>query len=216
MAPLIIIGVILFIGAIIALAFYLEKKRTDTLRELAESLNFSFAKKDPDLRGAVSHFHLFSKGHGRKVKNAMQGDTSSVNVAIFDYQYTTGSGKNSSTHSQTVIAFQSPDMNLPAFTMRPEHVFDKLGDLFGHKDIDFNSHPDFSKHYLVKGENEEAIRDVFTYEVLDYYQKHRGVSSEGKADRLIFYRAGKRVKPAEIRTFMEDGFAVFNLFKGRG
>ncbi|MDP6107162.1 MAG: hypothetical protein QGI33_01860 [Candidatus Brocadiia bacterium] len=142
----------------------------------------------------------------------MHGDAKGIEVAIFDYRYTTGGGKSSHTWSQTVICFWSEMLKLPEFSMRPEHVFDKIGSFLGFQDIDFPRYPTFSKKYLLKGSDEEVIRAVFNESVLAFCEGILGLSTEGAGTCLVYYRSRKKVKPPEIMGFMEDGFRVFELF----
>ena len=57
-------------------------------------------------------------------------------------------------------------------------------------------------------------RNDFNEEVLTFFEHQSGLSVEGNGQRLIFYRASKRVKPKEIRSFFKEGFRVVGLFKG--
>ena len=111
------------------------------------------------------------------------------------------------------MTFHSPDLSLPSFELRPEHMFHKIGQALGYQDIDFDSHPTFSKQFLLRGPNEAAIRDFFTPELLEFFESHPGVSVEAAGDRMIFYRASKRIKPEDVRSFMEAGFKIFARLK---
>ena len=93
-------------------------------------------------------FQLFSQGSSKTLKNVICGTASGLAVTIFDYSYVTGSGKSRQTWSQTVITFEFDEPILPKFSLRPESVFDKIGKWFGYNDIDFESHPRFSKSVL--------------------------------------------------------------------
>src|SRR5262249_27072956 len=157
-------------------------------------LGFDFAPKDD--RGLLdSHksFHLFSQGHAKKISNILRGASGDLAVMIFDYTYTTGSGKSSSTWRQTAIGFRVTAPTLPAFSLRPESFFDRLGKLFGYQDINFEEHPIFSRSYLLRGPDEAAIRDAFTEDVLTYFEENRGLSTEANGDHLLYYRHNKRV-----------------------
>ena len=139
---LIIGGVILLIGVIIFFSHVYEKKRTEAMRAIADELSLSFhLEGDAVVEQTCQKLHLFDQGRGRKFRNMMTGNANNVSMAIFNYQYTTGSGKHQHTHSQTVIFFQSPELSLPEFEIRPEHMFHKIGKVFGYKDINFDSHP---------------------------------------------------------------------------
>ena len=209
----VMVGVVL---AILLVVHHLEKKRSAALQAQAQGMNFTFeAKPDQGLLGALGGFHLFSQGHSKKVFNLMEGRSQDIDLRIFDYTYTVGGGKNSQTFKQTVALFQSDPLRLPGFALRPEHFFHKIGSAFGFKDIDFDEHPQFSSKYLLRGADEDAIRALFDDQIMGYYEAHEGLSTEGERDVLLFYRQSKRPKPEELHTFMEDGFAVFAIFKGR-
>ena len=146
------------------------------------------------------------------------GVTEHVDVAIFGYEYTVNPGaqhqrQHAHTFRQNVIYFRSPTLNLPQFALRPENLFDKIGDVFGGQDIDFESHPKFSKSYSLRGSDEQKVRETFTDEVLFFFENQTGISTEGGGDQLIFYRAGRRIDPDQVSSFKQEGFRVFELFK---
>lgn len=218
MVPALIIGaIVLLLAIIIGACWYVEKKRTEALQAVADSLGFSFSRKgDRALPASLHGFHLFSQGHGRKMSNVLHGSANEIDVTIFDYRYTTGGGKNSHTWRQTVMLFESGKLCLPDFTLRPENLFHRIGGVFGYQDIDFDTHPTFSKQYLLRGSDEEAVRGLFHDDVLAHYAQHKGLSTEGAGGDLIFYRASRRVSPNDIRSFMEEGFGIFSLLKREG
>jgi hypothetical protein len=208
--------VVAFLGVAIAVIFItsrLEKKRTEALDRTAKQMGLTFYPRgDGSTLASLSGFHLFSQGHAKRIQNLMQGEANHMEVQVFAYQYTTGSGKNSHTSMQTVICFRSTKLDLPEFSLRPENILHKIGSLFGYQDIDFDTHPDFSKHYLLRGSDEEAIHSRFHEEILSFFDEHRGLCTEGRGKQLIFYRTAKQVKPEDIRSFMEEGFKVVQLF----
>lgn len=211
---LIIVGGALVMGAIIFAVYWHEKRRTERFQAVCLQLGLAFSPKGDDtLLDRLSKFHLFSQGRARKIKNMLHGETPEAEVAVFGYRYTTGSGKNSSTWSQTVMYFRSPSLTLPQFALRPENLFHRIGQVFGYKDIDFDSHAAFSKRYLLRATDEAAVRGVFADHVLSHFEAQQEVSTEGGGDQLIFYRSTKRIDPDRVRPFMEEGFRVFNLFR---
>jgi hypothetical protein len=215
MEPYIIIPAIVAAIAVIAfLSWRHEKKRTQAMEDFARSLRFSFAGKgDPSLVSSLSRFRLFSQGHARRATNVMAGSADDIDVTMMDYRYTTGGGRSSHTWRQTAVLFHSGLLQLPAFVLRPESMFHRIGSAFGYQDIDFDSHPTFSKQYLLQGADEEAVRSIFGEGLLAYCEEHKGVSAEGDGDRLLFYRISRRVPPKDMRAFMEEGFGLFSLVK---
>ncbi len=211
---LIIIGILTVVGLIIFAAWLYEKKRSEALQRIADALNFSFERKGDELLLAIhNNFDLFSKGRSKKISNVMHGSSGDMDITIMDYKYTVGSGKNSTTYSQTLIVVQSKYLQLPSFTLSPENIFHKIGGIFGYKDIDFNSHPKFSKQYLLRGDDEEAIRNTFNDELLEFYEKNKALNTESDYDKFIYYRAAKRLGPKDIQAFLQEGINLYGLFK---
>ncbi len=210
--------VVFIIGAIVGGVFLVlhlrEKKRTEEIRVVAAEMDLPFyAQGDASLMSELSNFPLFSEGRSKKIKNMLHGETSDVEVGVFDYRYTIQSGKHSHVYKQTVAFIRSPQLDCSEFALRPESLFDRIGGVIGFQDIDFESHPRFSNSYLLRGSSEYRIRKLFTDEVLAFFENKPGLSVEGNGQRIIFYRAAKRVKPEEIRSFFEEGFRVYTLFK---
>ena len=98
--------------------------------------------------------------------------------------------------------------------MRPENLFDKIGAAIGFEDIDFDDHPEFSKAFILKGKNEEAIRHFFDAEMLELFTERQGIYVES-APGVFIYLKGGRKKPEQIREFMNDGYAVYAAFAER-
>lgn len=212
MVAAMVVGAILVMAVIVITTRIREKKRTDKLREVAAELSFEFTESDEHRLARLADFPLFSQGRARKMKNVLRGESRKTEVAIFDYCYTTGSGKNSRTHHQTAVCFRSERLDLPNFTLRPEHWYHKIGNMLGYQDIDFADYPEFSREYLLRGDDEESIRDLFTAATIEQFDGQTGICLEGRGNRLIVYRAGKRVEPFEVQDFLATGFDVYAGF----
>ncbi len=203
-----------------------ESKRSEALQSAALSLGLSFEDgRDINATIRFGPFHLFSQGSDKKVRNCLSGTIDGVDVTTFGYEYTVDVGEASSfTYRQTVVLFRSKELSLPEFELRPRMTGDRFKDLLGSdEDINFKSHPNFSKSYFLRGKYKSAIRDVFSRSVLDYFESHKGLSAEGRDEILICYRAeshniyigyrGARVRPDELKLFIDEGRAVFDLFR---
>ncbi len=214
--------IVLFVGGVIFVVvglslfgvYMYEKARTEQFQAVSDDLGLQFHPKgDPAFQSSISHHRLFNQGRSRKTRNMIFGQTEDVELAIFGYRYTTGTGEHQHTHQQTVISFQSSYLALPEFELRAESFFHKIGKVFGYTDVNFESHPQFSKRYLLRGSDEAAIRELFNSELREFFEAQEGVSVEASKDGLIYYRAGKRIKPTDVRSFMEEGFRVYRILK---
>ncbi len=204
-----ILVVVAFIVAIVFLAKHFEKKRTESLMPVAESLGMEFSPdEDEHLLAAMQVFKRFNLGHSRKMRNVMKAETESAKLAIFDYRYTTGHGKNQTVHKQTVFAMQTNELKSPKFLLRPEGFLDKIGSMIGGQDIDFDSHPKFSKLFVLQGDSEEEVRRFFDAKLLEFFEQNEGLYVEAATGAIIFFR-GKQRKPEEIRELMDQGYAAY-------
>jgi len=201
-------------GVSLAWSSYARRRRIELTKAAANDLGLAFfLNGDAGLVRELGCFELFSQGRHRHITNMIYGDAGNVKVGIFDYRYTTGHGKHKRTTRQSVAYIHSPELALPDFTLRPENVFHKIGSVMGFDDIDFESHPKFSSAYLLQGSNEEQIRSTFSGKVLSHLESHSGICVEGNGQRLIYYRSRRLVAPGDLRALMEEGFAIFGLFR---
>ncbi|NOR85498.1 hypothetical protein GQ473_05260 [archaeon] len=213
-------GVMIFLGfvfLIIIIVFLVNrsaKKRTENLRTAAMMIGLSFVEKAPsDFLDKLSGFKLFNDGYSKKATNLIEGENSGIKFSIFDYKYTVGMGKHSRTYSQSVYFAEGDKINLPIFSLAPESFFDKIGDIVGFKDIDFDNHPIFSKNYLLKGEDEMSIRNTFNENILQFFEnRKKKICVEANSNRLVIYNRSETIKPADLITFKDEMLKIVRLF----
>ncbi len=206
-------GVIVLIVLIIVLSIINEKKRREAMQAFAAANGLEFHQK-VRAPGALDlpAIELFTRGHSRQTSNALSGEIEGSAVRVLDYRYTIGSGKNSSTHMQTVVAVSTGGVPLPSFTLAPENFFHKIGQAFGYQDIDFEMFPEFSNRYLLRSADEAAIRSLFDGRVIDAYMNGLGQNVEVRDGWLFVFKAGRRLKPEQIQPQIEAAFGfLFEL-----
>jgi len=214
------LGIFIFFGIniiFVYLAYLSRKKYSEALRLVVQKLGLSFEKTtNINIEHTFGIFRLFSQGHTKRIRNRMWGKINGIDIMLFEYSYKVGYGKHSTRYIQTVLILDSSKMHLPAFFLRPENFIDKIGQMFGYEDIDFETHPEFSKSYLLQGKDKIRIRDIFTLNVLSFFERHKGkgMCIEGHGSTLLYYRQLIFHKPEEIMTFLEEGESLHRLFSG--
>jgi hypothetical protein len=206
---LLIVGTLALVGGIFVFTMQLEKQRTEALAAASQAMGFTY-EPDGDLETmkGFGDLPLYGRGHSKRVKNVMSGRTGDHDVKLFDYRYTTGGGKSSHTWNQTVALFPQGGEGLPDLLLAPENVFHKIGAVFGYQDIDFDSSPDFSSHYLLRGPDEMAIRSAFSADALAFFGQRQGWHVEVAAGTVGIYRSDKRCKPENLRTLLDEAQGV--------
>ena len=204
-----VIGLVIYVLAQAAQ----EQQRREQSSVVAGRMGFSFsAQAEPGLWSLVEGFRLFSQGRSRRIHNVMHRQIHDIDVTMFDYRYTTQSGKHSHSHHRSVLLFETGRLDLPRFTLRPKHFFHRIANGLGWQDIVFKAHPVFSESYLLQGQDEERIRLLFDEEALLYYTRHPGLHTEGQGRRLVFYRGGRRVDPRDMEAFLQQGLDILDVF----
>ncbi len=189
-----------------------ERERTEAMRQVASFLQWNFADAVPwNMIANLDSFTLFNQGHSKQVKNFMYGEANGVKAAMFDYVYVTGSGKNRTTHFQTVTYLESANLRAPYFSLRPEGFFTKIMTAFGYQDIDFGQRPEFSKKYLLRGQDEIAIRQSFNDQLLSFFETYQGTSVDAGNNQLFVFRANYRCQPQEAQNQLALALSILNL-----
>jgi hypothetical protein len=209
------------IGLLIYLLItYRDKKRTAALTTVAQSLGFMFLGEEwngsalEPQQLLFENSVVFEQGWGQKCKNIMRGTFSGLQASIFDYSYITGRGRGAHTWQQTVFAF-SHDLSLPAFDLKPENFMDRLRDAFNHNDIDFDSHPEFSRRYFLRSPRQERTKELFTPELLRYLEglpPEPKWHIEGNGQTLFIYLFNRRTVPENISAFAQNTSSIATSF----
>ena len=193
-----------------------ERERTRLMVNVAAQLGWQFS----EVAGLnwipnLDKFALFNQGHSKKINNAMYGQIDGVKAAVFDYYYVVGHGKQQTRFNQSVIYFEPRNLNVPLFSMRPEHTLHKLISAFGYQDIDFVNQPAFSSKFMLRGADEQGIRNLFTDALLGFYEMNEGTSTDGGGNQLFIFRQNSRPAPHETQAFLNWGLQLQRLFASR-
>jgi len=98
--PCVMVFAFVVIAAIaIVMAIVKGRAQREAMARLAAELGLTYYRDDPwDIPERYSRFDLFQEGHSRKASNVLAGRADGREVIVCDYQYSTGSGKNQTTH----------------------------------------------------------------------------------------------------------------------
>lgn len=212
MIPFLIVFALFWVVSItfIVMSVINERKRVEELKVLAEELGLEYVAKS-DVPPEFKEFKLFSMGSKRKISNLLHGQADGVSISIFDYHYTTGGGKNKRHSTQTVASIRSSELAICDFSIRPEDGLDQIGSMLGFQDIDFDSHPEFSKKYVLQGKSEAAVRSLFQPAILEYFQSKDRLTLEAAPGTIVVYQNRRKAKSNEIKKLMGEVYEVFGM-----
>lgn len=207
--------------AIVVLSFVVNSRqkahRREDLQKLARQNSWTFTESLtlPFLR----EFDAQINDSWVSGSNALTGSSNNVltgimngrNILVSDQIYSTGSGKNRTTHEKTLIGIELREAQLPFMCLYPEGFFDKVFDGFTKYDIDFLQRPLFSQKYVLYGKNENHIRSFFDDRILAFYEQQQGFTTVCGGKYLVIYGGGL-LNPAQIMAQLNFIFGLANLF----
>ena len=100
-------------------------------------------------------------------------------------------------------------MGLPEILLQPEDLFQKIAIFFGGQDINFTSHPEFSRNYRLKGDP-DLVQNTFNQDVLNFFTVERDWTMEALNYYLLFYKKKQLIDPQNIK---KDITNLTNLLK---
>lgn len=220
-----IFGLLLFAGfvglVVLLVRTGLKRKenlaiRTKELAGLAARFGFTFAPvAELSALPFLANFEIF-EGSARALENLMRGEVSGRTVWIFDLAYANmgPAGSGTTTSRQTMCAVEDRSLGLPRFYLRPEGILEKALHIAGRRDIDFDSHPNFSGAFTLFGDDENAIRAVFRPDLLSYFEGNAILSLCGAGRDLLVFRSRYVARPDEFEGYVRTAVDLAARFRG--
>jgi hypothetical protein len=189
------------------------KLRQEAMQKVATELGLVYQQVRPgDYDGRIGKYKLIQYGRNRQSSNFILATTDELSLLIFDHQYTTGSGKSKHVHRQTIAWVIGKQLQTPQFMISPESWFSRIADLFTKNDIDIPGDPEFSKKFLLIGENSDQIRQFFDLNRRQSLMKINMSTIECFPGELMFYRPNQQTDPAQLKSLMNEAFEIYQAF----
>jgi hypothetical protein len=115
------------------------------------------------------------------------------------------------------VAVYTQDVDLPQFVLQPGNLAIEILDAVQHQKVDLDYPPGVSGHYAVHGPDKERIRALFNGGLLTFVEsldRSKGWHIEGAGKKLVLYRYRVRVKPAQLRDFLQETSSIAQSFFG--
>ena len=210
----IVVGLVLAASAW-AVSYFRSWRRGEALNPVAQRIGFlhlhdGFAV---PFRDALNH------GYGRTCRNLLTGHYAGTETMLFDYEYTPESVETDvfgfSRNKQTVAAFHLKDA-LPDFHLVTKSWGHKVGTAGARCNIAFDDVPVFSQHYVLSGQDEAAIRRLFTPELrASLTGMDRPWTIQSWQGWVIIYVARSTVEPIGLADFLGQASNLFLRLAGR-
>jgi hypothetical protein len=112
---------------------------------------------------------------------------------------------------QTVVAFHEITP-LPHFDLSPNYGSKRTLNA-DFKTVAFDDAPNFTQNYRLAAREEAKVRSLFNSDLLTHFANNPNWVVESRGDRIIFYQIDRRVDPELITEFIDQAYALFDLFR---
>jgi len=192
--------IIVLVLALIALMWWLgarfERQRREAFQAWAAARGLRYSREGPGgAPNSVGGYELLERGGHHDCTNLVTGAGPSGAITVFDWRYTTGSGKSRKIHHRTAVHLR-PSCRLGGLRIREEGLFDRLAELVGFNDIDFES-AEFSRAFHVSAEDRRWAYDVITAENMENLLRLPRFCLEMRGNGILLWRENGRLSPAD-------------------
>ena len=185
-------------------------QRQKRLRNLATEKDFQFSSQVDWNTDYFKRFHFFEIRPIERKYNSLKGSFRGISMSweIADITFNEGQAFTAETFNTTLMVLKL-NKKIPVFSMEKEGVlgkiFDRIMAFTGYKDIDFEMYPDFSKKFLLMGNNESEIRSFFTEEIVRFFENHQIYHIESNGNALLIFDKIKLARTDETIAFIDYG-----------
>ncbi|WP_370089758.1 SulP family inorganic anion transporter [Ekhidna sp.] len=195
-------------------------QRQKRLRNLATKYDYQYNSQMDWNTVYLKKFHFFEIRPIEGKSNTLRGTYEDLNVSweIADVTFNEGQAFTAETFNTTLMVLKL-NKKIPVFTLDKEGVFERIFDrviaLTGYKDIDFEIYPDFSKKFLLMGNNEPEIRSFFTDDIIRFFENHQTYHLESNGEALLIFNKIKLARTDETLAFIDYGKALATLLDAK-
>lgn len=195
-------------------------QRQKRLRNLATERDYQYTSQVDWNTVYLKKFHFFEIRPIERKYNCLRGSFDDLDVSweITDVTFNEGQAFTAETFDTTLMVLKL-NQKIPVFTMEKEGVFEKIFDrvmaFTGYKDIDFKMYPDFSKKFLLMGNNEPEIRAFFTDEIIRFFETQQVYRLESNGEALVIFDKIKLARTDETIELIKYGEELAGLLRGR-
>ena len=183
-------------------------KRQTRLHKMAVTNGWSFDREVDSNTSYLSNFRFFDFRPIEMKSNSLQGKDLENNAQweIADIVFDEGAMLALEVYQTTVHIVKLPS-RIPQFIIEKEGLFDKIFERVkafsrSNRDINFKKHPDFSRKFLLNGEDEDAIRVFFTDNLIHFLEDNEIHHIESTGEALMIFKYVHIARTEEVQNIL--------------
>lgn len=181
--------------------------RQQRIKKIAQENGWLYTREEQVDSSELLEFDFFQSRPLEKKANVIGGEftDNGVDWEISDIVFDEGAMLSKEVYKTTVQLLHLPN-EIPSFVIEQEGIFDKLFDnllsLSTTKDIDFEESPEFSNNLRLTGEDEEAIRGLFTPGLIGFLETEEIYHIECNGTALIIFKSLRNANTGEMKNMV--------------
>lgn len=177
-------------------------KRQTALEELAEDYQLVYdAHKSKEIH-FLERFFAFRTKKIERISNRLSNAENRINT--FDITFSEGELITKEIIRTTMLIIKLPT-EIPTFTLDKEGLLEKFYALTGYNDINIKAHSDFSNRFYLLGDQEEAIREFFTDDLIHFFESNPYYHVESNGNQLLIFNKERLASIKEIKALLDYG-----------
>lgn len=143
-------------------------------------------------------FQFFRTVRIEAQRNRITGELNGHLFILADIDFHQGEFIARGTTHSTMLSLHIPT-KVPQFVLDRERLLDRVAALAGFNDINFENHPEFSNKFRLRGNNEEALREFFSDELIQLLSVHPEYHLEARGNQLLIFEKERLAGANEIK-----------------
>ena len=178
-------------------------KRQKSLQNIGAELNWEYVPLQKEEITELNNFGYFKTRQINKVSNIISNNRCS----LFDIEFSEGEMIAKQVIRASMF-YINIDKEIPEFTLDKEGVFEYIYHFTGFKDIEIENHQDFSKRFYLSGKNQEKIKEVFTDELILFFESNPYYHIESSKHGLLILGKERLAGVKEIKALADFGIRL--------
>jgi hypothetical protein len=200
---------ILPLSAIKPIERYFTKRQSD-LEKTAADYKWSYIANRNVKTDFLRDFVFF---HTREINYYYNRLSSEDELSqVFDLEFTEGAFIAREVVKTTVMHIIMKN-HIPVFTLDKEGLLFLLYKLAGFEEITIENHPDFNRRFFLSGEDQEAIRGIFTDELVLFLESNPYYHVESNGRSLMILKKERLLGVQEIKQMIYFGNQLSQLLQ---
>ncbi len=177
-------------------------KRQRLLKVTAKEFKWSYTAKKNTKTKFLRNFVFFRTRQIPYIYNTLSDQEN--RYKLFDVEFTEGAFIAREVVKTTVMYITLPN-EIPVFTLDKEGLLGFIYGLAGFRDIDLDNHPDFNKRFYLSGENESAIKNIFSDALILFLESNPYYHVESNGSSLLILKKERLLSVQEIKAMIYFG-----------